>query len=455
MALAHLQSYIASFLTKGNTRSLQARKNVVALFVIRALQVLVNLFIVRYSLAYLNETSYGIWITLFSVITWFALFDVGLGHGLRNKLTAALAVGDTKLGRSYVSTTYALLGLIFGLILLVFFALYRHIPWTTILNAEAGYRDELNTVVLIVFGCFFIRFIFENIRIIYLAKQQPAFAGATLLFSNLLSLVGIILLSLYDSSGSLVRIGLILSISPLLVFLVFSLVAFTFQYPELRPSFKAVDWRLTRDLTDLGFRFFLIQVAAIVLYQTNRLIIAHLFGPAEVTPYFIALQYVSVVILVFSIFNMPVWSAATDAFVREDYKWLRKTERFMLLLLGGSVLGTLILYFIAPVLIPIWINKQTIVPQSLVLVLSLFAVAKIYSTIYTTLMNGIGKIKLSTYTALTNILLYIPVAIFLARIFGIQGIVYGLILSNVLTGALRQVQFNRVLDGSARGIWNQ
>lgn len=48
-----------------------------------------------------------------SIVGWFVFFDVGLTQGLRNRFAEARAKGDEELARNYVSTTYAILGIIF------------------------------------------------------------------------------------------------------------------------------------------------------------------------------------------------------------------------------------------------------------------------------------------------------------------------------------------------------
>jgi hypothetical protein len=58
--------------------------------------------------------KYGSWLTLRSIILWFAFFDIGLGNGLRNKFTEAKAPGNLERTRIYISTAYGLLILIFS-----------------------------------------------------------------------------------------------------------------------------------------------------------------------------------------------------------------------------------------------------------------------------------------------------------------------------------------------------
>ena len=57
---------------------------------------MIYLLLVPITLGYLNPYEYGVWLTLNSILVWFNSFDIGLGNGLRNKLTIALAENDLK-----------------------------------------------------------------------------------------------------------------------------------------------------------------------------------------------------------------------------------------------------------------------------------------------------------------------------------------------------------------------
>ena len=70
--------------------------------------ILISLILVPMTLSYLNPYEYGIWLTLSSTLAWIYTFDIGLGNGLRNKLTEALALNDLKLARIYVSTSFVI-----------------------------------------------------------------------------------------------------------------------------------------------------------------------------------------------------------------------------------------------------------------------------------------------------------------------------------------------------------
>ncbi|SFO74243.1 hypothetical protein SAMN04488519_11313 [Algoriphagus ornithinivorans] len=84
----------------------QSKKNILALFFIKGYSIAVSLALIPLTLKLLNEFQYGIWITLFNVLSWISIFDIGIGNGLRNKFTEALAKNKIEEAGKYVSTAY-------------------------------------------------------------------------------------------------------------------------------------------------------------------------------------------------------------------------------------------------------------------------------------------------------------------------------------------------------------
>ena len=100
-------------LKSGQSMTAKASRQVIYSFGLQAISIIISLLYVPLLLNYLTQEKYGIWLTLTSIIGWFSFFDIGLGNGMRNKLTESNAVGDQLLGVKYVSTTYAILICIF------------------------------------------------------------------------------------------------------------------------------------------------------------------------------------------------------------------------------------------------------------------------------------------------------------------------------------------------------
>ena len=113
-------SFVINLINKGHSRSVKAKKNIIASFFIKGISIAISLILVPLTINYINPSRYGIWLTLSSIVGWFSFFDIGLTQGLRNKFAEAKAKGDDNLAQIYVSTTYAILAIIFFIVCFFF-----------------------------------------------------------------------------------------------------------------------------------------------------------------------------------------------------------------------------------------------------------------------------------------------------------------------------------------------
>ena len=150
-----LPKLIVNYLSRGNERSVITKKNILFSFVIKGLNIATTLLLVPLTIDYVNKVQYGIWLTLSSIIAWFSFFDIGFGNGLRNKFAEAVAKGKHKLARIYLSTTYAILVILIGIVFILFLNINPFIDWAKILNTSPSMALELNILALIVFSFFF------------------------------------------------------------------------------------------------------------------------------------------------------------------------------------------------------------------------------------------------------------------------------------------------------------
>lgn len=154
MKIQQIKDKVNAYFTKGNERSVAVKKNIAASLVLKCVSILVSLQVVPLTIGYVNPTKYGIWLTLSSIIAWLSYFDLGFAHGFRNRFAEAKAKGDVKLAKEYVSTTYVVLLLLFSGILLITLMVNRYLNWSSILNIDAIYNEELH-VVFGLLACFF------------------------------------------------------------------------------------------------------------------------------------------------------------------------------------------------------------------------------------------------------------------------------------------------------------
>lgn len=456
MKITYNLSLLQGFFSKGHKRTLQAKKNILASFVIKGLSIAIGLILVPLTIHYLNPTKYGIWITLSSIIGWFGFFDIGLGHGLRNRFAEALATGKYELAKTYVSTTYAILALIIGCVLCLFYLINPFLNWGKVLNVsdELALNSELSILALVVFTFFCLRFVFKLITTILMADQRPAMASLFDLLGKIIVLAIIFVLT-KTTDGSLLYLGIVMSSAPVFVLFISSIWFYSGKYGAYKPSLKFVDFSKANDLLKLGGKFFIIQIAAVLLYQTNNIIISHLFGPAEVTPYNVAFKYFSILTMGFSIILSPFWSAFTEAWAKNEINWIQRMMRKLFQTWGLILLTGIVMTFISQWVYQAWVGKEIAITLTMSALVAIWVILNAWNGIFGQFLNGIGKIKLQLYMGIGAAIVNVPLAIFLGSKIGIEGVLLANIIVTVFGALIYPIQYKKLINDIATGIWNK
>jgi len=447
---------IKNFFFRGHERSRRVKKNIAISAVLKIINIIIQLLLVPLLLNYLSPIKYGIWLTVGSVINWLYFFDIGLGNGLRNKLAEALAKNEMELARIYVSTTYAVLSIIVIIIYLLFLAADKFINWRIIFNSPAEFTNEINSLIIAVFTFFALNFVARLIGIILNADQKSSINDLIYTIGNLLFLVLIFILSKI-SHQSLVLVGLSNGLATFLPAVIMSIVFFSRNYKQLKPSFKYVRFMHINELTVLGIKFFIMQIAAVIVFTTDNLIIAQLFGPEQVTPYNIALKYFNIVQMGFSIIITPFWSAFTEAYAKNDLMWIKSKIKRLIQIWLIVGLGVVIMLSFSSFVYKFWVGNIIEIPFALSVLMAIFVIISTWNNIFAFFLNGIGKLKLSLYQSIIIGIINIPLSILFAKYFNfsLQGVILGTIVSLLISTFLQPLQTLKILNNRAVGIWNK
>ncbi len=324
-----LIKYIKGLLDKGHKRTVKAKKNILAAVVYKGLGVIIGFAYFPISLEYLGPVKFGIFLTLTSIIDWFAEFDIGIGNGLRNRLGESIADEDHKKARGYVSTAYFAVGSIFSGIALVFVAISFLLPWTDWLQAEAGLHSEIAIVAMLMFAAFAINFISSMVYQIFYALQRTAIVDLFNLMTKASFLIVIIFL-IYFTEDSLILFGAAKSITFALTPFLIGLYFFRKEFFKFRPSFKLVKKSYFKSLFSLGLQFFIIKIAMVIIHQTNNILIARFVSLEGVPQYEAAYKYLSIFLMLFVIMTNQLWGASIEAYRKKDMEWMKKTVNTVL-----------------------------------------------------------------------------------------------------------------------------
>lgn len=450
-------SFVKKFLSTGSERSIQYKKNALYMLLLKGVSLTISLVYVPLLLNTLNTENYGIWLTLTSIVAWVAMLDIGLGNGLRNKLAEAVANEDYIQARKYVSSAYIALGSYIAIFLIVFCLIASWlIPWNTILNAPTIDSEDLNMLVVIVFISFGTQFILNLLNSILLALQLPALSSLITTIGQVLSLIGVLLCVKLFNITSLLVLGTIVSLSPVVVLLLFSIILFWGKFKYLSPSIKLYDKGLINEILKLGLNFFIIQIMTIVLYQSNNLVITHLVGNEAVVEYNIAYKYIQVLHLLYMIIVTPMWSATTQAYVKKDYQWIVKTNRNLnKIALVFSLMGG-IMVVVSPFVYSFWLqNENVTILYSTTIIILLTEIFRMYYGNYGYIINGTGKLYAQLIISIFSAVVYIVLMILLGRLWGLTGILIVGLLLNIFNVCWSKYQFNVLMGDRPSKFWNR
>jgi O-antigen/teichoic acid export membrane protein len=452
--LSFIKNKVLTFWTVGHERTLKVKRNIIYTFLIKGISVLIGFMLVPLTIHYLNDVKYGIWITIASLVAWVNTFDIGLSNGLRNKLAHGLAINEHDNIVEYVSTTYAILFVIASAVFALFFALGSFFNWNQLLNVPASVDFDIWPIFLVTLGAFCMQFILQPLNSILIATHQPFKSSLILLLGQVLTYLLVYLLTLY-TNGNLWLLVLVVAGSPVLVLLLANVLLFATSLRDFVPRKNAIHLQSAKSLLNVGSVFFLIQIGALVLYETDNIVITRVLGPEYVTVFNIPFKYFSIVTIIFTIIITPYWSAFTDAYARNDFDWIKRSVKKMRLIWLGFIAFALVLYLGADIFYKLWVKEMVLVPNMLSLTIAVYAITQTWLMLHAYLLNGVGKLRVQLILVLVTGVVNIPLSIWLVNIYGLPGTVLANIIVMLFMNSIITWQCQLIMDKKATGIWNK
>lgn len=447
---------IRKWIDSGDKRSVLLKKNIIASFALKGISIFISLQIVPLTINYVNQTQYGIWLTLSSLMAWFFFFDIGLTHGFRNRFAEARAKGDIETARIYVSTTYAALTIMFmGMISLVL-ATNSFIDWSNILNIDPAYSEELSRVFIIIVSFFGLNIVFSTFTTMLTADQKPALQSMIQVIGQAIALMVIYILTrICNGEGRLQTLAFIFSGIPVAVILLSSIIFFSTKYKEVAPTFRCVRFGYVKSILGLGSEFFIITTSMLFIFNLMNIIISRILGPDAVTEYNIAYKYFSVLYMFIVLILNPFWSAFTDAYTRKDYAWMSRMFKLLERVWIISIPILLLMYALSQYFYRFWIGDTVIVSMPVNISVAVYIIFLILGNIYMYMINGIGKVRIQLIIYSSFAVIAYPIMTLMCKYWGITGLLLVPVVVYAVQGILCRIQLKKILQNTATGLWDK
>lgn len=436
-------------------RTILLKRNIIASFVIKGWSVAMQFLLVPLTLHCLGTYENGLWLTISSMLLWIDNLDIGLGNGMRNKLAEYIAKDDIRNAQKVVSSTFFMLIILIVPLCVLINVIIGACDTYSFFNVNSHVVNNLDTILSLTTIMVCSTFIFKFIGNFYMGLQLPAINNFLVALGHTLTVIGVTVIY-FCGGNSLLSIATIYTASPLLVYFSCFPITFFGKYSSLRPRTGCITHAMVKEMFYIGIKFFILQISSVVLFMSSNIIISQIFSPEMVTPYQIAYRYFNVALLIFSIICIPFWTATTDAFQRNDKCWILKSNATLNKVLLFTSFLIIILVIAAEPIYNIWLGNTVEIPTSMTIIMAIYTLIITISLRYSYVLNGFGALTLQLVMTLFAAILFIP----LSFVVGIttKNINYLLLVMcivNIPGLIVNVIQYHKIINGSASGIWQK
>ena len=373
-------------------------KNIIAAFVVKGLSLIISLFTMpTYIRFFSDEVVLGLWFTILSVLNWILTFDFGIGNGLRNKLTMTIASGDAQQSKRYLSSAYIVIGALCIIISAIFIFIADFINWNSIFNIEEQIVSEkaLLYTVKIVFIGIILQMFFKLITSVLYALQKSSVNNVLSLISTIITLLCVNLIPSSDNDKNMICMAFVHVLAVILPLVVCTLIVFNGKNLKgCTPSWRFFSKEHSKGILSLGGAFLFVQIAYMVIMNTNEYLISTFYHVGAVVDYQIYYKYFALCGTMFSLAMTPIWSAVTKAVVQKNFDWIRKLYKILLIASGiGLVVEFAMMIFLQP-FVNVWLGSSAIITQyDFGVPFALLGSFILFNTAVSSIANGLGELR--------------------------------------------------------------
>ena len=344
-----------------------------------------------------SQQTLGIWFTLLSVFIWLLNFDLGIGNGLRNNLVILIAKSETRKTSEYISTAYVLTGILAFLIFIVGYQITNIIDWNIFFNVdkETISADGMQKLVQIIFCGIVLNFFLRTVNVLFYALQKNAVNNLLGLITSALQLIFILVAPKWSDEEGIVLLAFFYMFFLNFPLLIATFYVFNTKLKDNKPNFKKISKEAGKDIMSLGGIFFACQIMYMLIMNTNEFFIAKYTSPDNVVQYQIYWKLFSLVGMFATISLAPIWSVVTKAIAENNFAWLQSLYNKMK---KSGIIVVAIEFLIIPFLpfiLKVWLGDKAIeVNYFYAVSFALFGSVFIYQSILSTIVCGIGNMKL-------------------------------------------------------------
>ncbi len=381
---------------------------------------------------YLGAEDFGVWVSISTTLSMLLVLDFGVANSLTNFVSEAYARDDRDHASTYTTTALGVVLVVALLLGCLAWWIWPLLHWDRLFHlSSAAEAPRVGRAVAAALAIFLVGLPAGLAPKILGGYQELRTANLFTALGSLLNLLSIILVAHFHEG----LVALVTASSAALVGanLLALLWIFFFHKPWLAPSLKHVNGVAARRMMQSGSEFFALQIAGLIAFNSDNLVVIHYLGPAEVAAYSVAWRLVGYAAIAQTLITPALWPAFSEAFSRGDLSWIRDTfRRTMILTMAIALSASLLFALVGRWIIRIWATRAAVPTQGLLLLMCVWVLISTFMNNTATVLVAKGETRLLAGLGLAAAVLNLGLSIYWVQRIGAPGVVLGTIVSYLI-----------------------
>lgn len=398
----------------------------------RIVQAFLQIYIIRLLTTILDINTYAIFTLLIVLAGWIILSDFGISLSLQNFISEMKAKNNEY--KKYIENA-----LFLGIVIFVFFTIILY-PLSFILGPEylINYNIEYSDKVNLFYLSIFIMLITTVSSIIY----KVYFALHKGYISNILPAIGTVisflLLYIFIERNTFTDLDIASLYYTILIFLLpqallpLILLVFFCVKNNFKPSYDKI---ITNQILKRSFQFWIFAFLSVLILQFDYMVASQYLNSQDIVLYNTLSKLYVLCFFIYNSILMALWPVISEHLHKHEWEQVFKYIKMYIPLGFLFVIGfTVLLYFLNLYILNILIKNATFsIHWSILVSFSIYFCIRVWSDTYSMILQSINILKPFWIIVPIQAILSISLQIVLTKIYGMNGLLYGLILSFFFT----------------------
>jgi O-antigen/teichoic acid export membrane protein len=378
---------------------------------------------------YLGPENFGVWVTISTTLSMLLVLDLGVTNSLTNFISEAYARDDRDHASTYTTTALGAMLAISLLLAGIAWSIWPSLHWDRLFHlSSAAEAPTVGKAVAAALAIFLVGLPSGLAPKILGGYQELRTANLFTAVGSLMNLLSIILMVHFHAG----LVALVTASSAALVGanIVALVWIFFFYKPWLAPRLKHLEGLAARRMILSGSEFFLLQIAGLIAFNSDNLVVIHYLGPAQVAAYSVAWRLVGYATIAQTLITPALWPAFSEAFSRGDLPWIRHTfRRTMALTMTIALAASLLFALAGRWIIRIWASHAAVPTEELLLLMCVWVLISTFMTNTATVLVAKGETRLQAWCSLASAALNLALSIYWVQRIGAPGVILATIVS--------------------------